>query len=87
MFSASQMKKPISTKDSKQRHAALAVQRAEDHRGARVEAERARGEVPAVVADVVVGEEVRVDRSAIAAAIQYGGWCSDPQVEQAATPG
>ena len=49
-------------KRQQQRHAPVAVQRAVHHRGARIQPQGAGRQVPAVVANVVVGEEVGVDQ-------------------------
>ena len=66
-----------------QGHAAVAVERAEHHGGARVQAQRAGGQIPAVVADVVVGEEVGVDQQRDQHRHPVRRMVADAQVEQA----
>jgi len=66
-----------------QRHAALAVERAENDGGSGVKPKRAGGDVPAVVADVVMGEEVGVDQQGDQRGHPVGRVMLHLQVEQA----
>ena len=82
MFSASQMKKADKDEGQKQRHFARGVVGGEGDGGAGVEAEGEGGEVPAVVADVVVGEKVEVNQQGTQGSQPVGRMAADAQVKQ-----